>query len=284
MIKSRRRVAGSVARKAAGPGAGALLAAAVTVLGQGQPAGAAQVSRAAPVSPAITAAAAAAVSSALPAARAAAGSFVPPKHVLKVGDHGPAVRKVQQRLSQLHYYAGKADGSFGANTQAAVWAFERVQGLRITAANADEITRAAERDLAHPRAPKVLAPHGRPWRVEVNKQTQVLVLYRHGKIELISHVSTGAGCLPGQGCGWVTPTGNYRAEDYMPGWVHVPLGEMFNPVFFISTVFAIHGDTFVPWYPDSHGCVRVPMFIARFFHNRVHVAASGGTPVIIRNH
>jgi hypothetical protein len=283
MSKSRGRVTGRVARVVAGPGAGALLAAAVTVLGQGQPAGAAQVSRAASVSPAVSAGAAAAASPALPATTRAAAGFVPPQHVLRVGNHGPAVLKVQRRLAQLHYYPGKADGRFGANTQAAVWAFERVQGLTITAANSNEITRAAERDLAHPRAPKVLAKHGSGWRVEVNKQTEVLVLYRHGKIELISHVSTGAGCLPDQGCGWITPPGRYRAEDYMAGWVHVPLGEMFNPVFFISTVFAIHGDTVVPWYPDSHGCVRIPMFIARFFHNRVHVAASGGTPVIISN-
>ena len=283
MRKSRRRVAGSVARTVAGPGAAAVLAAAVGVLGPGQPASAAHASPAAPAGPAVSAAAAAAARSALPAARAAAARFVPPRHVLRVGDHGPAVRSVQRRLAQLHYFPGKADGSFGANTQEAVWAFERVQGLTITAANSVEITRAAERDLARPRSPRVLEPHGSGWRIEVNKKTEVLVLYRHGKIELISHVSTGAGCLPDQGCGWNTPTGRYRAEDFMPGWVHVPLGEMFNPVFFISTVFAIHGDTVVPWYADSHGCVRIPMFIAQFFHNRVHVAASGGTPVIISN-
>ena len=37
----------------------------------------------------------------------------------------------------------------------------------------------------------------------------------------------------------------------MSGWVQVPLGEMYNPVFFISTVYAIHGDTYVPVYPAS---------------------------------
>jgi hypothetical protein len=55
----------------------------------------------------------------------------------------------------------------------------------------------------------------------------------------------------------------------MPGWVTVPLGEMYNPVFFIGTVFAIHGDTYVPKGPASHGCVRVPMDIGAFFHKMV---------------
>jgi lipoprotein-anchoring transpeptidase ErfK/SrfK len=55
----------------------------------------------------------------------------------------------------------------------------------------------------------------------------------------------------------------------MPGWVKVPLGAMFNPVFFISTVFAIHGDDFVPQGPASHGCIRIPMDVAAFFHKMV---------------
>lgn len=65
----------------------------------------------------------------------------------------------------------------------------------------------------------------------------------------------------------------------MPGWVTVPLGEMYNPVFFIGTAYAIHGDTDVPPQPVSHGCVRIPMDIAAFFHTLV---PAPGTPVYIR--
>ena len=64
----------------------------------------------------------------------------------------------------------------------------------------------------------------------------------------------------------------------MPGWVAVPLGEMYNPVFFISTVFAIHGDTYVPVNPVSHGCIRIPMDIAAFFHTMVKTP---GTEVFV---
>jgi lipoprotein-anchoring transpeptidase ErfK/SrfK len=64
----------------------------------------------------------------------------------------------------------------------------------------------------------------------------------------------------------------------MPGWVSVPLGEMYNPVFFIGTVYAIHGDTYVPVQPVSHGCIRIPMDIAAFFHTMV---TTPGTPVYV---
>jgi len=120
-------------------------------------------------------------------------------------------------------------------------------------------------------------------RIEVNLAREVLVLYRGNKIELISHVSSGGGyyfCSPGGGCGYaITPTGNYKTRVYMPGWVQVPLGEMYNPVFFIGTAYAIHGDTDVPLAPVSHGCVRIPMDIAAFFHTLVHIP---GEPVIVR--
>ena len=53
---------------------------------------------------------------------------------------------------------------------------------------------------------------------------------------------------------------------------------MYNSVFFIGTAFAIHGETDVPLEPVSHGCVRIPMDIAAFFHTLVKVP---GEPVIV---
>jgi len=77
----------------------------------------------------------------------------------------------------------------------------------------------------------------------------------------------------------ITPTGNYRTRSFFPGWLAVPLGFMYNSVFFIGTAFAIHGDTDVPLVPVSHGCIRIPMDIAVFFHKLVMIP---GEPVIIR--
>jgi lipoprotein-anchoring transpeptidase ErfK/SrfK len=59
--------------------------------------------------------------------------------------------------------------------------------------------------------------------------------------------------------------------------VKVPLGEMFNPFFFIGRAYAVHGATSVPLYAASHGCIRIPMDIATWFHTRIRV----GTPIYI---
>jgi len=113
----------------------------------------------------------------------------------------------------------------------------------------------------------------RATRIEVSQALEVLVLFENNRIMLISHVSSGGGYFyncGSAGCSQaITPNGTYNTTVYMPGWVQVPLGEMYNPVFFISTVFAIHGDTYVPQGPASHGCVRIPMDVAAFFHKMV---------------
>jgi lipoprotein-anchoring transpeptidase ErfK/SrfK len=99
------------------------------------------------------------------------------------------------------------------------------------------------------------------------------VLFKNNRIMLISHVSSGGGYFyncGSAGCAQaVTPNGTYNTTVYMPGWVKVPLGEMYNPVFFISTVFAIHGDTYVPQGPASHGCIRIPMTTAAIFYKQL---------------
>jgi hypothetical protein len=198
---------------------------------------------------------------------------------LQPGMTGAKVKALQQRLAALKYYPGSIDGTFGTGTLEAVWAFYEVQGL----APHDYVSSAMKEALANPRAPKVLVTHGGANRIEISLYPEVLVLYRDNQVQLISHVSSGGGyyfCNPGGGCGYaVTPTGDFRTRVFMPGWVQVPLGEMYNPVFFIGTAYAIHGDTDVPLVPVSHGCVRIPMDIAAFFHQLLKIP---GEPVYIR--
>ena len=217
---------------------------------------------AAPAAPAASAARSA------PAARTAPAV---PARALQPGMKGSAVKALQRRLALLKYYPGSIDGNFGTSTLEAVWAFYEVQGL----APHNYVDSAMRWRLAHPQAPRVLVSHGGANRIEISLSREVLVLYRNNQVQLISHVSSGGHyyyCSPGGGCGYaVTPTGNYHTRVFMRGWVHVPLGEMFNPVFFIGTAFAIHGDTDVPLAPVSHGCVRIPMDIANFFHKLVKI-------------
>src|SRR5580658_5985091 len=198
---------------------------------------------------------------------------------LRLGMKGAAIKQLQRRLAALKYYAGPADGNFGTDTEEAVWAFQEVQGLP----GEDYVSSAMQKALANPRAPKVLVPRGGANRIEINLGIEVLVLYKNNQVQLISHVSSGGGyyfCSPGGGCGYaITPTGNFHTLSYFPGWLQVPLGEMYNPVFFLGTAYAIHGDIPVPLQPVSHGCVRIPMDIAAFFHTLVKVP---GEPVYIR--
>ena len=42
------------------------------------------------------------------------------------------------------------------------------------------------------------------------------------------------------------------------------LGTMYNPVYFNYNI-AVHGAILVPLEPASHGCVRIPMSVARYF-------------------
>ncbi|HXW47234.1 MAG TPA: L,D-transpeptidase family protein [Streptosporangiaceae bacterium] len=211
-----------------------------------------------------------------------AATYVPPSHDLFYGDTGSAVRSVQNRLSQLHYYPGPIDGVYGPDMEQAVWAFKEVQGLPMNAYSNSVVTWAFRKALVHPRLPKVLVKNGGAERIEINQSIEVLVLYKSDKVHLILHVSTGGNCLVDQGCGWITPDGDYTALSFLPGWVQVPLGEMYNPVFFIGTAYAIHGDIPVPWFPDSHGCVRIWMDAATWFHTELTVGGSHATPVYIR--
>ena len=201
-----------------------------------------------------------------------------PQRVLRPGMSGQAVRLLQRRLAALKYYPGRVNGRFGSDTLEAVWAFQETQGLHPRNA----VRPAMQRALASPRPPKVLVPHGGRLRVEVSLKDQVLVLYRRNHVALVSHVSTASGyyfCSP-NGCGnAITPTGDFTTLSFMPGRVTVPLGEMYNPVFFIGTTYAIHGDTDVPRRPASHGCVRIPIHIAAFLYTLV---PTPGTPVYIR--
>ena len=202
-----------------------------------------------------------------------------PPPVLRPGMKGEAVRLLQRRLAALKYYPGRVNGRFGSDTLEAVWAFQETQGLHPRNA----VSPAMQRALASPRPPKVLVPHGGRLRVEVSLKHQFLVLYKRNRVALVSHVSTAGGyyfCSP-NGCGnGITPTGDFTTLSFMPGRVTAPLGDMYNPVFFIGTIYAIHGDTHVPLRPASHGCVRIPMDISAFFHALV---PTPGTPVYIRH-
>jgi peptidoglycan hydrolase-like protein with peptidoglycan-binding domain len=250
-------------RRLATIGATALTAAAIAVAGcTTETASAAPAAFAKPAATAVT--------TAKTVTASVAAAYTPPTRNLAPGMKGTDVKALQQRLSSLKYYLGKVDGSFGGDTQAALWAFQEINGIKVTGV----VDAATKKALVHPKTYKSPSYAGkRATRVEVSQALEVLVLFKNNEISLISHVSSGGGYLyncGSSGCSQaVTPNGTYNTTVYMPGWVTVPLGAMYNPVFFISTVFAIHGDTYVPKGPASHGCVRIPMTTALIFHKQL---------------
>jgi peptidoglycan hydrolase-like protein with peptidoglycan-binding domain len=162
---------------------------------------------------------------------------------LAYGSHGPSVRALEQRLWDLRYALLRVDGSYGVDTRDAVIAFQKVSGLPRTGAVDAGMWSALGR-ASVPHARYQIGSH-----VEVDKTRQVLFEVRNGKVVLVVPVSTGA---TGN-----TPLGTWHVYSRVAGWSWV----LWYPTYFLRG-FAIHGYPDVPIYPASHGCVRVPMWVA----------------------
>lgn len=175
-----------------------------------------------------------------PAGRSFRASVVQPN--LALGSRGPSVRALEQRLRELHYALPSVDGYYGLETAQAVLAFQKVNGLARTGRADARLWQRLSRANA-PRA-RFGGTH-----IEVSKGRQVLFVVRDARVELVVHVSTGA---TGN-----TPLGTFHVYRKVVGWDWV----LWYPMYFVGG-FAIHGYPSVPAYPASHGCVRVPMWVA----------------------
>ena len=261
-------------------GASAVAVAAVTVAGV--TAGTASAAPAGPAKTTAVTALSAEAAKAAAAARTVAATWTPPKRTLVEGEKGSDVKSVQERLNSLHYYAGPNDGQFGSDTKEAVWAFQEVNHIKVTGV----IDAATKKALVRPTAYKAKYPGQAGTRVEVNLGLGVLVFFKNHKIALVSHISSGGHYYFGGGDYAETPTGEFRALYFVPGWDQGPLGAMYNPAFFNYNGYAIHGEynSEVPLEPVSHGCVRIPYDIASWFYKDLTISEKGnGTEVWVYN-
>jgi L,D-transpeptidase catalytic domain/Putative peptidoglycan binding domain len=180
---------------------------------------------------------------------------------LSVGSRGPAVGILERRLVELHYHLVGIDGVFDHRTADAVMAFRKVQRMP----RAQTVTAAVWRALARPKA-FVPRDRSRRFHIEVDQTRQVLATVRNGRVAAIFHVSTGKASTP-------TRDGRFQVFSKLAGFSPKRL---FYPSFFDGQR-AIHGWTDVPSYPASHGCVRVPYWIAIWIFHQ----ADYGTPVLV---
>jgi peptidoglycan hydrolase-like protein with peptidoglycan-binding domain len=158
------------------------------------------------------------------------------------------VRALENRLAELHY-AIKRDGYFGSEDLEAVYAFQKVE----------RIARTGRVDAALWR--RLLTAHTPPARfggdhVEIDKTRQVIFIVRGGKVTLIVATSTGA---TGN-----TPLGIWHVYRKVGGFDWV----LYYPSYFLRG-FAVHGYPDVPPYPASHGCARIPMWIAQTVYSQI---------------
>ncbi len=175
---------------------------------------------------------------------------------------GPDTALAQQRLLQLGFWLGAADGEYGLSTRQAVMAFQKFYGLvtdgRLGSATADLMTNLTARPQASAEAGTL---------VEIDKGLQLLFFVNNGKSEWILNISTGSEVpyiepdknSPGEFLegNSVTRNGLHKVyRERAEGWWEGDLGEIYRPKYFTGGI-AVHGSGHIPDYPASHGCVRV---------------------------
>ena len=184
------------------------------------------------------------------------------------------VREAQQRLADLGYWIGAADGKWGEASRHGLIAFQKVEHRTRTGRLSAEDVRAL-RNASRPEPRERGVAH-----VEVDLTRQVLMMVSDdGRVSRILPVSTGNGKqfdLEGEMVTAITPTGRFRVYRKLTGWRVSPLGELYYPNYIVGGI-AIHGNKAVPAAPASHGCIRIPMYAAVEFSNLTPV----GTPVIV---
>ena len=175
---------------------------------------------------------------------------------LALGARGVAVSQLGDQLRRLRY-AAPSGGAFDGRMLDAVYAFQKVHGLSRTGVVDARFWRA----LSSPRmpSPRFEQPAA---HIEVNKGLQVLYIVRSSRLALIVPIST-AGVA-----GTFTPVGTFAVYRKVVGFDPSPLGTLYDPLYFTGG-YAIHGNPSVPPYPASHGCVRVPMWVAPLLYRTV---------------
>jgi lipoprotein-anchoring transpeptidase ErfK/SrfK len=195
---------------------------------------------------------------------------------LEAGEHGAEIGGLQVRLSDLGYWLGTPDDSYGQLTRQAVMAFQKAQGLGrdgvagpATLAALETATRLVPRE-----------PSGS--HIEIDLDRQLLLVVLDGQVRWVLNTSTGNGeayAAPGGGTAVATtPRGSFAVEREIDGLREAPLGTLYRPKYFHGGI-AIHGAGQIPAQPASHGCARVTNAAMDLLWSSG--ATTLGTPVVV---
>lgn len=173
---------------------------------------------------------------------------------LEPGERGAEVDALQARLTDLGFWLGTPDGTYGQLTRQAVMAFQKSNGLSRDGV-AGPATLAALETVGRvtPRVPS--GSH-----IEIDLERQILIVVQDGQTRWVLNTSTGNGeayAAPGGGTAVAaTPRGSFAVEREIDGLREAPLGTLYRPKYFHGGI-AIHGAGQIPAHPASHGCARV---------------------------
>ncbi|WP_285579944.1 L,D-transpeptidase family protein [Herbidospora sp. NBRC 101105] len=170
--------------------------------------------------------------------------------VPKPGTTSAANRRLQKELSALGYFTGPWNGYYGPDMAQAMFAVQKVNGLKTNARWSEEVDRKIRRGWV----PVARSTSGN--LVEVDLQRQLLMVVRGGKVVKVFNTSGGNGKPYGGGKIATTPRGVFTVQRQVNKVEKSPLGELYRPKYFHGG-YAIHGSAYVPPRPASHGCVRV---------------------------
>jgi peptidoglycan hydrolase-like protein with peptidoglycan-binding domain len=186
---------------------------------------------------------------------------------LSTGSRGGIVQIYEQRMKDLHFDPGPVDGVFDSATYQAVIAVQKYYNQPRTGVIDTGVQWALSSFRYSP-----AEGNTEPNRVEIDLDRQVLTVFQNWQPILLTTTSTGSGehfCGGSDGCQYaITPTGHFHFYSFYNGWDNGKLGRMWNPYYFNGGI-AVHGLASVPAYPASHGCARIPMHIADYFHTLV---------------
>ncbi|HEX5832830.1 MAG TPA: L,D-transpeptidase family protein [Pyrinomonadaceae bacterium] len=183
------------------------------------------------------------------------------------------IKEAEQRLAELGYWTGAVDGVFDASSRSALIAFQKWEGLPVTA----KLTLAELEAIRAGEGPKGREPGYEHVEVDLDRQV-LLIINEEGGVRVLP-VSTGSGkpfAVDGQTSIAYTPRGRFVVYDKTYGWEDGVLGSVYYANYITGGV-AIHGYETVPTKPASHGCIRIPMFAAR----EVSKLLSLGTIVLV---
>ena len=174
---------------------------------------------------------------------------------LKAGSKGPAVLALQERLTELGYWNGKADGNFGGTTQQAVYALQKAAGIGRDGSVGPITQKALDQGVR----PTARSKAGSGYLVEIDLTKQLLMFVKGGQVIATLNTSTGSNqhyVYKGDTFLADTPTGHFKVGRQIDGVRHGPLGDLYRPKYFNGGI-AVHGSPSIPPYPASHGCSRV---------------------------